>query len=100
MQSGNRKEIEEVLGQAENSELSDYDKSILLALGNLELKKPKVALEHALSADSLRSSKRTKLILSAVYQVQKNWDGLVTALRAALQIAPNDQLVKRYLQQR
>ena len=97
MQSGNRKEIEDVLGRAENSELSDYDKSILLALGNLKLRNPKVALQHALLADNLRSSKRTKLILSAVYQVQKNWDGLVSALREALRIAPNDQLVKLHL---
>ena len=99
VQSGSRKEIEEILGRAENSELSDYEKSILLALGNLKLGNPKLALKHALFADNLRSSKKTKLILAAVYQVQKNWDGLVGALREALQIAPKDQLVKRHLQQ-
>ena len=97
-QSGDRKAIEDLLRQIENSELSVYDKSILLAVGNLELRNPKVALKHALIADNLRSSKTTKLVLSAVYQSQKNWEELVSVLRAALLIAPDDQLVKRYLQ--
>ena len=99
VRSGSRENIEKVLGQTKDSQLSDYDKSIILALGNLELRNPNEALKHALFADELRSSKRTKLILSAVYRVQKNWNELVSVLREALRIAPSDQFVKRHLQQ-